>query len=201
MELFSHFLQKLNKLSFSAGSAGRAWWLILAIALMIMGGALLWDTYNRITLKQKSSTQWLSAGCRVNNTHVHETSREHVVGRGAKIRRYYYRPEATCTYEISDASVSPDDSTFTHTISIDEEFSGFSGRQKAETWLEEHYSIGMLLIIYYDPDYPQQAVLQLETRSWTQTMLVGLAGCILLGFGGVMVVAYFVAPRQHNAHD
>ena len=93
--------------------------------------------------------------------------------------------------------MSPENSTLTYTIPINEEF---SSENQAKTWLDQHYVLAMLLIIYYNPDQPQQALLQSEMRSWPQSIPVGLMGCALFLFGGVMVAAYFGNPRQKNAH-
>ena len=197
MKRDTHVLNTLNRLSFSAGPMGRTWWMILAVAFIIMGGSLLWDAYHRIALTQKSTQQWFSAECRVSTVYVRTLYREHTVGRTGKVRRAYYRPEAACSYEISDHAMSPENSTLTYTIPINEEF---SSENQAKTWLDQHYVLAMLLIIYYNPDQPQQALLQSEMRSWPQSIPVGLMGCALFLFGGVMVAAYFGNPRQKNAH-
>jgi hypothetical protein len=113
-----------------------------------------------------------------------------------------YYPEATCTYAVADVSLPSSETTLTHAIPIHKNFSGFSGKRKAEQWLEDHYSVDMLLIIYYNPDNPKQAVLQPEILfSWTRLLFLASAGIVFMFCGSVLLLAYFGTPKLNFRDD
>ena len=125
-------LQFLNKLSFSAGSVGRFWWIVLSIALCVMGLSWSWNTLRTAYIARESTRNWPIADCKISVSKAKEFSREHVVGKGKLIRQYYYKPEVLCEYTIEEIG-SSFDAPLTYRLPIKKEFYGRqTGKSQAE---------------------------------------------------------------------
>jgi len=121
------------------------------------------------------------------------------VGKSGIMRDYYYQAEVICEYEIRGIASSLS-STPTYKLPIEKEFYGLSiGKSRAQEWLLESYPKGKSIMIYYNPQNPQEVVLKSRGISWLRTFgYSGFAGVMLL-LGLTMFTAFFISkqPRRH----
>jgi hypothetical protein len=186
-------LQFLNKLSFSAGNVGRFWWIMLSIALCVMGLSWSWNTLRTAYIARESTHHWVTAECKISVSHAKELYREMRAGRHAQTiyRLYYYKPEVLCEYTIEEIG-SSFDAPLTYRLPIKKEFHGRqTGKSQVGKWLLENYPKGQSIEIYYNPDNPQQAVLTTGNIFWGQILFYGSLGIGITVLGLAMLIAFF----------
>ena len=139
---------------------------LFALAFGVVGTVLI-VLYVRNKKKAKASETWPSTEGKIVSHHVRVD-----YSQDDESNRVDYVPEVHFEYQVEGQSFAG------KRISFGSEQS-FNKRQKAEMFLEQ-YPVGQVVTVFFNPEKPQESVLQQTMRKMTVQLVVGILLVVMM---------------------